>query len=55
MDWPASLPGAHVRLFVCNPESAHLAATVLRLHSNNNLLVSKAADFDVKASLSNKS
>ncbi len=49
-----------VCLFVCpDSESAHLAAIALRLHhgqpSHNKLLVLKVADFDVKASLSNKS
>ncbi len=45
-----------VSLFVCSFESAHLAAVALRLQhgqpSHNKL---KVADFDVKASLSNKS
>ena len=48
-----------VSLFVCSFQSAHLAATALRLQhgqpSHNKLLVLKVADFDVKASLSNKS
>ncbi len=49
-----------VCLFVCpDSESAYLAAIALRLQngypSHNKLLVLKVTDFDVKASLSNKS
>ncbi len=45
--------GLHFSALVCLSESAHLAAIALPPH--NKLLLLKVADFDPKASLSNKS